>query len=303
MSHQPENTVPLNPPGSPTGALRRGLLAVLGVATVAVGASVSPAFAAGSTVDVTTTTNFGAVLTNTQGFALYTYPSDHDGMSACNASCLAVWPAVTVATGTTPTAGPGVNGTVAAVVQSDGTDQVTYNGSPLYTFVGDTSPGEVTGNNVGGFLVATVAAAPTAPTTPAPTSLAPTSLAPTSPAPTTPAPTTAGTSPAPASSPAAPTSPVAPSGTPTSPVVAPGPAAATSSSGATASAAAATSATSSPPSLAATGPGPGLVWMVVVGVGLIALSLAMLVVFGDRGRAARRAGAQMTRAGSWLLGR
>ncbi|MGD0379974.1 MAG: hypothetical protein ABSC30_08310 [Acidimicrobiales bacterium] len=298
MSHQPENTVPLNPPGSPTGALRRGLLAVLGVATVAVGASVSPAFAAGSTVDVTTTTNFGAVLTNTQGFALYTYPSDHDGMSACNASCLAVWPAVTVATGTTPTAGPGVNGTVAAVVQSDGTDQVTYNGSPLYTFVGDTSPGEVTGNNVGGFLVATVAAAPTAPTTPAPTSLAPTSLAPTSPAPTT-----AGTSPAPASSPAAPTSPVAPSGTPTSPVVAPGPAAATSSSGATASAAAATSATSSPPSLAATGPGPGLVWMVVVGVGLIALSLAMLVVFGDRGRAARRAGAQMTRAGSWLLGR
>jgi predicted lipoprotein with Yx(FWY)xxD motif len=259
---------------------------------------VSPAFAAGSTVDVTTTTNFGAVLTNTQGFALYTYPSDHDGMSACNASCLAVWPAVTVATGTTPTAGPGVNGTVAAVVQSDGTDQVTYNGSPLYTFVGDTSPGEVTGNNVGGFLVATVAAAPTAPTTPAPTSFAPTSLAP-----TTPAPTTAGTSPAPASSPAAPTSPVAPSGTSTSPVVAPGPAAATSSSGATASAAAATSATSSPPSLAATGPGPGLVWMVVVGVGLIALSLAMLVVFGDRGRAARRAGAPMTRAGSWLLGR
>ncbi len=266
---------------------------MLGVAAVIVVASVSPAFAAGSTVNVTTTTTFGAVLTNAQGFALYTYPSDHNGMSACNASCLAVWPAVTVPTGTTPTAGSGVTGTVAAVVQADGTDQVTYNGSPLYTFVGDTSPGEVTGNNVGGFLVAQVTAAPTTPT------------------PTTPTPTTAGTPPptptptaAPAPSPSAAPTP-APSSAPTSPVVAPATAAsAASSSGATATVPSASAlASGSPTSLAFTGPGPALFWLAVVGGGLIALSLSMFVVVGARGRSTRRALAHATRAGSWLLGR
>jgi len=55
-------------------------------------------------------------------------------------------PAGTVATG-----GPGVTGTVGAATQSNGTLQVTYNGSPLYTFVSDTAPGQVTGDGVTGF--------------------------------------------------------------------------------------------------------------------------------------------------------
>jgi predicted lipoprotein with Yx(FWY)xxD motif len=140
-----------------------------------------PAAASATTVDMATNATFGAILTDAQGFALYTFANDANGISSCNASCLAVWPALTVPDGTTPTGGPGVTGTVAAVLQPNGTDQVTYNGSPLYTFVGDTSAGQVTGNNVGGFSVVQISAPPPPPPTapPPPTTTvpgAPTSL-------------------------------------------------------------------------------------------------------------------------------
>ena len=46
------------------------------------------------------------------------------------------------------------------VLQSNSTYQVTYNGAPLYTFVGDTTPGQVSGNNIGGFTVVQVSGAP-----------------------------------------------------------------------------------------------------------------------------------------------
>jgi hypothetical protein len=47
-----------------------------------------------------------------------------------------------------------VSGTLATAQQSNGALQVTYNGALLYTFVSDTSPGQVTGNGVAGFSVA-----------------------------------------------------------------------------------------------------------------------------------------------------
>ena len=122
---------------------------------------VLPASMAGAsgadTVDVAANGTFGMVLTDAQGFTLYTFPSDHNGISSCTGSCASIWPALTVPAGTTATAGPGVPGTVSEVLQPDGADQVTYNGSPLYTFVGDSSPGQATGDGVGGFKVTRVA--------------------------------------------------------------------------------------------------------------------------------------------------
>ena len=58
-----------------------------------------------------------------------------------------------------------MTGTVASSTQSNGTVQVTYNGAPVYTFVGDTTPGTVTGNNVSGFFVVKVAPVPSTTTT------------------------------------------------------------------------------------------------------------------------------------------
>ena len=76
MSHEPGNTLsPHASRGGRTGVahVRRAVVAVVGVAAVLIVASASStAFAAGTTVDVAASTNFGTVLVDTQGFALYT---------------------------------------------------------------------------------------------------------------------------------------------------------------------------------------------------------------------------------------
>ena len=64
--------------------------------------------------------------------------------SACYGTCAGYWPPVTG----TPSAGPGLPGTLGTIKRSDGTTQATYNGHPLYTYVGDTAPGQAFGNNL-----------------------------------------------------------------------------------------------------------------------------------------------------------
>src|SRR5579862_7127384 len=147
--------------GTPSSATRRGhvpwnligLCAGLALGTSAVLAVVLPTTASGSSPDVTVTSvpQFGNVLTTGGGLPLYTFASDHNGVSTCTGSCLQVWPPLTIAAGTSPTASATVPpGSLGAAVQSDGRNQVTWNGMPLYTFVSDT-PGNATGNGAGGF--------------------------------------------------------------------------------------------------------------------------------------------------------
>jgi predicted lipoprotein with Yx(FWY)xxD motif len=47
-----------------------------------------------------------------------------------------------------PVAGAGVSGRLGTIRRSDGTTQVTYDGHPLYTYVGDSGPGQANGNNI-----------------------------------------------------------------------------------------------------------------------------------------------------------
>jgi predicted lipoprotein with Yx(FWY)xxD motif len=227
-----------------------GALALAGAGAAGTGA----ASADTPTVLVGSNASFGTILTTASGMALYTLDTDHNGQSTCHGSCAAVWPPLNVPAGTTATAGPGVTGTVATATQSNGTSQVTYNGSPLYTFVGDSAPGQVTGNGVSGFFVVTVSPAATTTTTTTPAGSAPTGTA-------------------------------APSGTPGTPAPgtsASGPPSATAASGTTAPAM--TSAT--PGALAFTGAGPGLLWL--VGLGLFLLTLgALLAVSSTAGRMRR----------------
>src|SRR6185437_10212120 len=84
------------------------------------------------------------VLTNAKGFTLYWFAPDTPGKSNCNGSCAAYWPPVIGK----PPAGPGVTGRIGTITRSDGKTQATYNGHPLYTYVGDTSPGQASGNNI-----------------------------------------------------------------------------------------------------------------------------------------------------------
>ena len=61
-----------------------------------------------------------------------------------------------LAAGEGPATASGVKGTFGTIKRSDGSTQATFDGHPLYTFVGDTAPGQAKGNglNVAGRGVA-----------------------------------------------------------------------------------------------------------------------------------------------------
>lgn len=105
-----------------------------------------------STVNVATESVNGKterVLVDAQGLALYTYAGDTSTRSAVTGGLAALWPPLVSAAPTES----GATGRVTTVVTSNGS-QVQYNGHFLYTFVSD-SPGQVTGQGVQNFFVAT----------------------------------------------------------------------------------------------------------------------------------------------------
>ena len=121
--------------------LTAAALALFGLAL----AGASPAAPAVAGTALTTTTIGGTtVLANAKGFTLYSFAPDTPTASKCYGSCAAYWPPVT---GTTA-AGQGLPGKVTTITRTDGTHQLTYNGHPLYTYIGDTAPGQASGNNL-----------------------------------------------------------------------------------------------------------------------------------------------------------
>ena len=84
------------------------------------------------------------VLTNSRGLTLYWFAPDTATASRCYGTCAAYWPPVLGK----PSAGPGVTGAISTITRSDGSVQATYDGRPLYTYVGDTGPGQDSGNNL-----------------------------------------------------------------------------------------------------------------------------------------------------------
>jgi predicted lipoprotein with Yx(FWY)xxD motif len=148
---------PGGPGGRSPGGLRAGVpgtrmvaacVAAVSVAALAVlGASVAAASGPGATAGGSLqTTHIGGVtvLTNAQGRTLYWFAPDTATRSACYGTCAAYWPPVQGAV----TAGPGVTGRLGTITRSDGPAQATYDGHPLYTYVGDTAAGQANGNRL-----------------------------------------------------------------------------------------------------------------------------------------------------------
>jgi predicted lipoprotein with Yx(FWY)xxD motif len=101
------------------------------------------------TVQATVGGKTETVLVNGQGLPLYYYVSDTAAKSVVTGGLAALWPPLTSAS----PAATGLTGKLAAVMDIHG-DQVAYNGHLLYTFADD-QPGQVTGQGVQGFFVAT----------------------------------------------------------------------------------------------------------------------------------------------------
>jgi predicted lipoprotein with Yx(FWY)xxD motif len=86
----------------------------------------------------------GKILVDAKGGTLYMFQADKGMASTCDGACANAWPPLTTAS--QPSAGPGVSASkLGSTKRSDGTTEVTYNGHPLYTFVGDSAPGQTTG--------------------------------------------------------------------------------------------------------------------------------------------------------------
>jgi predicted lipoprotein with Yx(FWY)xxD motif len=104
--------------------------------------------AAAATVKLAATTKLGKVLVDAKGRTLYRFDNDTTaGKSTCGTGqCASTWPAATV-TGT-PVPGAGVSNLTTFSRADDGKTQLQIGGHPLYTFAGDSKPGDTNGQGI-----------------------------------------------------------------------------------------------------------------------------------------------------------
>jgi predicted lipoprotein with Yx(FWY)xxD motif len=89
------------------------------------------------------------VLVNASGMTLYVFASDSKNQSTCTGGCAKYWPPLELSSGkTAPKSVAGIPGAFAVATHSDGSMQLTYDGAPLYTFLEDKKPGDMTGQGV-----------------------------------------------------------------------------------------------------------------------------------------------------------
>lgn len=105
----------------------------------------------GTTISVATEGDLAPYLVGPDGLTLYIFTNDTAGVSNCEGSCIENWPPLIVEEGEEPSASDDAPGTLGVIERADGLGrQVTYDGMPLYYWVGDSAPGDTTGHEVGG---------------------------------------------------------------------------------------------------------------------------------------------------------
>jgi len=113
-------------------------------------ASVPAATSSAAPVVTAKSSSLGTFLVDAKGRTLYLWDADHGAMSTCNGACATDWPPLT--TKAAPKAGAGVKASLLGTSKrSDGTQEVTYAGHPLYYFAGDTAAGQSTGQGSAAF--------------------------------------------------------------------------------------------------------------------------------------------------------
>jgi len=84
------------------------------------------------------------IYTDDKGMTLYTFDKDTAGMTNCYDQCAVNWPPFAAG------ADAMAEGGWSVVERKDGSKMWAYDGKPLYTFIGDKAPGDVTGDGKNG---------------------------------------------------------------------------------------------------------------------------------------------------------
>lgn len=87
-------------------------------------------------------TSKGPTLIDAKGMTLYVFERDTPGKSNCNGPCAKNWPPLAAGTAAKP------SGNWTVVTRDDGSKQWAYKTRPLYTWIKDAKPGDVTGDGV-----------------------------------------------------------------------------------------------------------------------------------------------------------
>jgi predicted lipoprotein with Yx(FWY)xxD motif len=130
-----------------SAALAIGTLGLAASAAAASGVHVSARTSAAASSVSVRSTKYGKILVDSKGNTLYLWVKDKQkNKTVCSDACESVWPLALV--NGTPTAGPGVSASMLGsipVTDSSTKRELTYNGHPLYRYVSDVKPGQITG--------------------------------------------------------------------------------------------------------------------------------------------------------------
>jgi len=88
--------------------------------------------------------SMGKIYADMNDMTLYTFDKDEMGKSNCYDKCAKAWPPFMAAADAKP------EGEWTIIDRTDGTKQWAYDGKPLYTYVEDKKPGDMTGEGKGG---------------------------------------------------------------------------------------------------------------------------------------------------------
>ncbi len=133
--------------GAAASAAAAGLLVLTACGSDGSSATASDGGASGMTVNVQDADGM-SVLTTSSGLTLYTSDQENGKVLCTSSECLSVWKPLTVSGTQKPTAPTAVVKDLGTIKRQDGSQQVTFDGKPLYTFSFDRSAGQVNGNGV-----------------------------------------------------------------------------------------------------------------------------------------------------------
>jgi predicted lipoprotein with Yx(FWY)xxD motif len=114
-------------------------------ATTTASAAAAPTSSGSGEMIATKHSKFGTILAaGPKKLTVYLFEADKNGKSACSGACESAWPPVTTS-GAAKIGGAAVSADLGTMMRSNGTEQVTYKGHPLYYFEKDKDDGDAYG--------------------------------------------------------------------------------------------------------------------------------------------------------------